>query len=237
MTAANRLEPAGRSVRFRTKREVAYAALRNAIQSGRLAPGERLIISRLANELELSDVPVREALFQLEAEGLVFNRPHVGSIVAEIDAKDVLDVYMVSAIVEGAAAAWAVAHLTDEDLAALDHLLQAMDEAVAAGDLDAFAAHDRAFHRALYRRSPSERLLAIIDELWNTKERARTAFPARARGAESQREHRAIMAAVRARDPVAAERQMRDHLTTAAHTRSAQIEGRPAHHRSDADPD
>ncbi len=236
MATSNQLAPAAGAVRFRTKREAAYAALRDAIQSGRLAPGERLIISRLANELELSDVPVREALFQLEAEGLILNRPHVGSIVAEINAKDVLDVYLVSAIVEGAAAAWAVPHLTDEELVSLDHLLQAMDEAVAAGDLDGFATHDLAFHRALYLRCPSEHLLAIIDELWSTKERARTAFPARARGTASQREHRAIMVAVRARDPVAAERQIRDHLTTAAHTRSGQIEGRSAHFRSDADP-
>ena len=209
---------------YRTKRELAYAALREAIQEGRLRPGARLVISRLARELGLSDVPVREALFQLQAEGLVVGEPHVGATVAEIRAADVLDVYRLSAVVEGAAAGWAVPLLTEEDLHQLDRTLEAMDAAVANGDLAAFFGHDQAFHRALYARCPSPRLLALIEDLWRTKERVRTAFPARARGAESQREHRAVMAAVRAGDAPTVEGLVREHLTTAGRNRSAAVE-------------
>ena len=209
---------------YRTKRELAYAALREAIQGSRLRPGTRLVISRLARELGLSEVPVREALFQLQAEGLVVSEPHVGATVAEIRAADVLDVYRLSAVAEGAAAGWAVPLLTQQDFQELERSLEAMDAAVVGGNLEAFSQHDGEFHRALYARCPSPRLLALIEDLWGTKERLRTAFPVRARGAESQREHRALMAAVRDGEAPTVERLVREHLTTAGRNRSAAVE-------------
>lgn len=104
-----------------------YDALRDAIQSGRLRAGDRLVISHIGLELGVSDVPVREALFQLEAEGLIDNEPHVGVTVAGLDALEVQDVYLASAIIESAAAALATPHMTDGDQQYLQTTLKALD--------------------------------------------------------------------------------------------------------------
>jgi DNA-binding GntR family transcriptional regulator len=212
---------------YRTKREIAYHAIREAIQAGRLAAGQRLIISLLARELDLSDVPVREAFVQLEAEGLLDNTPHVGATVTELRAEDVLDVYMISSVLEGAAVAWVTPDLTSADFERLEARLATMDAAVASGDLEAFARQDAAFHRLICARCPSARLVELIEQLWGTKERLRTAFPVRSRGAATQREHRAIVAALRARDAPQAERLMRDHLAGSGRNRALELRPDP----------
>ncbi len=212
---------------YRTKREIAYHAIREAIQAGRLASGQRLIISRLARELELSDVPVREALVQLEAEGLLDNTPHLGATVAKLRAADVLDVYMISSVLEGAAVAWATPELTPADFEQLDALLATMEAAVDSGDLEAFARQDAAFHRQICGRCPSARLVELIEQLWGTKERLRTAFPVRSRGAATQREHRAIVDALRARNAAEAECLMRAHLAGSGRNRSLELRPDP----------
>ena len=131
--APGALRPTGA---YRTKRELVYGALRDAIQSGRLRAGDRLIIHSISSELGVSDVPVREALFQLEAEGLIDNEPHVGAAVAGLDPAEVRDVYLASSIVEGATAALAVGHMTDSDHVNLQETLKKLDAALAANDVE-----------------------------------------------------------------------------------------------------
>ena len=211
---------------YRTKRELVYAALREAIQSGRLRPGDRLVINRISSELGVSDVPVREALFQLEAEGLIDNEPHVGATVAGLDPVQVRDVYLAGAIVEGAAAALATPHMTDNDRQHLRATLDHLDAAIASDDVEALSRLDQELHRALYARCPSAHLLMLVEQLWATKERVRTAYPARARGRASQREHRAIVAAVLKGDTAGVESLVRDHLRRAGVARSAPLESR-----------
>lgn len=211
---------------YRTKRELVYGALRDAIQTGRLRAGDRLVISRISSELGVSDVPVREALFQLEAEGLILGEPHVGATVAGLDPDDVRDVYLASAIVEGAAAALAVPHITDSDCRLLRQTLDELDSAVIANDVESLARLDQQLHRTLYERCPSAHLLMLVEQLWTTKERLRTAYPAHARGRASQLEHRAIVAAVERGDTGAVETLLRDHLQRAGITRSAALEPR-----------
>ena len=208
---------------YRTKRELVYGALRDAIQSGRLRPGDRLVIHRISSELGVSDVPVREALFQLEAEGLIDNAPHAGATVAGLDPAEVRDVYLASAIVEGAAAALATPHMTNSDREHLQAKLEQLDIAVAANDVAAIARLDQELHRTLYVRCPSAHLLQMVDQLWATKERVRTTYPARARGRESQVEHRAIVAAVNRGEAAGVEALIRDHLQRAGIARSATL--------------
>lgn len=209
---------------YRTKRELVYRALRDAIQTGRLRAGDRLVISRISSELGVSDVPVREALFQLEAEGLIHSEPHVGATVAGLDPVEVRDVYLASAIVEGAAAALAVPHITDGDRAHLQRTLDELDTAVIANDVKGLARLDQQLHRTLYARCPSAHLLMLVEQLWATKERLRTAYAARARGQASQLEHHAIVAAVERGDTRAVETLLRDHLQRAGIARSAALE-------------
>ena len=201
-----------------------YASLRDAIQSGRLRAGDRLIISTIASELGVSDVPVREALFQLEAEGLIESEPHVGATVSGLDPVEVRDVYLASAIVEGAAAALAVPKMSNDDHRKLEETLNELESAVAANDVEALAGLDQHLHRTLYARCPSAHLLMLVEQLWATKERVRTAYPARGRGRASQLEHQAIVAAVTRGDTASVETLIRDHLRRAGIARSAALE-------------
>lgn len=223
--APDSLQP---EVTYRTKRELVYGALRNAIQAGRLRAGDRLVISHIGSELGVSDVPVREALFQLKAEGLIDNEPHVGATVAGLDPAEVRDVYLASSIVEGATAALAVPHMTDRDRRHLQATLEHMDVAIEANDVEGLARLDQDFHRTLYAKCPSAHLLMLVEQLWGTKERVRTAYPTRARGRASQREHRAIVSAVQRADTTGVEALIRDHLQRAGAARSATLES-PAH--------
>ena len=209
---------------YRTKRELVYGALRDAIQASRLRAGDRLVIHRISSELGVSDVPVREALFQLEAEGLIDNEPHVGATVAGLDPAEVRDVYVASAIIEGAAAALAVPHMTHDDHQHLQATLEQLDAAIATDDVEALGRLDQELHRTLYQRCPSAHLLLLVEQLWATKERVRTANPARARGRASQQEHRAITAAVTEGDTAGVESLVRDHLRRAGAARAAALE-------------
>lgn len=221
---SRRVRPAAGSLRparaYRTKRELAYGSLREAIQSGRLRAGDRLIIHHISAELGVSDVPVREALFQLEAEGLIENEPHVGATVAGLDAAEVRDVYVASAVVEGAAAALAVPNMSGADHQRLRETLDELDAAVKDGNVDNLAGLDQQLHRTLYARCPSAHLLQLVEQLWSTKERVRTAYPVRARSRASQLEHHAIVTAVTHGDANAVETLIRDHLRRAGIARS-----------------
>ncbi|MCY3896132.1 MAG: GntR family transcriptional regulator [Chloroflexi bacterium] len=225
---ARRTRPAPGSLQptagYHTKREMVYGALRDAIQAGRLRAGDRLVISHIGSELGVSDVPVREALFQLEAEGLIDNEPHVGATVAGLDPLEVQDVYLASAIVEGAAAALAIPNMSTSDHRQLEETLTALDAVVASNDVEELARLDQHLHRTLYAHCPSAHLLMLVEQLWATKERVRTAYPTRARGRASQREHRAIVAAVTRGDATSAEALIRDHLRRAGIARSAALE-------------
>ena len=225
---SRRTRPAPGSLRpaavFHTKRELVYGALRDAIQAGRLRAGDRLVISHIGSELGVSDVPVREALFQLEAEGLIDNEPHVGATVAGLDPLEVQDVYLASAIVEGAAAALAIPNMSTSDYRQLEETLTELDAAIATSDGEELARLDQHLHRTLYARCPSAHLLMLVEQLWATKERVRTAYPARGRGRASQREHRAIVAAVKRGDTTSAETLIREHLRRAGIARSAALE-------------
>lgn len=219
--APGSLRPVGA---YRTKRELVYGALRDAIQAGRLRAGDRLVIHTMASELGVSDVPVREALFQLEAEGLIDNEPHVGATVASLDPAEVRDAYLASSIIEGATAALAAPHMTASDHRHLQATLEHMDAAIEANDVEALARLDQDFHRSLYAKCPSTQMLELVEQLWGTKERVRTAYPARSRGKASQIEHRAIVAAVQRGDAPGVESLIRDHLRRAGTARSAALE-------------
>ena len=88
----------GPDVRFRTKQEYVYQSLRGAIMRGELAPGQRLVIDEIGRQLQVSAIPIREALQLLQSEGLVLGAPHVGATVAPISEDEVHEVF---AIMEG----------------------------------------------------------------------------------------------------------------------------------------
>jgi DNA-binding GntR family transcriptional regulator len=202
----------------RTLAEKAYAALHDAILSGQLAPGERLRIEQLAENLGMSPMPIREALRRLDAAGLVELAPHKTTRVTELSVEDLRDVYAARLALEPLAVRLAAVRFSAEDEAAATASLARYVEATNQGDGQPaiWSAHTD-FHFALYRAAGSRWLLRLITPLWESSERYRRAsLPVERSLRERQSEHEQILDACVRRDPERAGRAMHDHLAITA---------------------
>jgi DNA-binding GntR family transcriptional regulator len=206
-------------VRFRTKQEYVYQSLRGAIMSGELPPGQRLVIDEIARRLQVSAIPIREALQSLQSEGLVVNAPHVGATVASISQDEVREVFAIMEGLETVAVREAVARLTDAHGDKLGTIVAEMDAAVERRDYEAWAAMNGTLHRTIGDVAAMPLLQEMTDRALSRWERLRRHYfqgvlvP---RVEQAQREHRELLAALVTRDADQAERVVR------AHNRNAQ---------------
>ncbi|MBI2941025.1 MAG: GntR family transcriptional regulator [Chloroflexi bacterium] len=143
----------------------AYHALRDAILTGQFAPGQRLVEAELARQMAISRAPIREAIRKLEQDGLVKYIPRRGVVVAELSSEEVRDLYDIRAHLEGLAVRMLVAHLTSEDVAVLEGLIQRMFECATRDDLRGLIAADVEFHAHICRLSGSKRLYRLWESL------------------------------------------------------------------------
>jgi DNA-binding GntR family transcriptional regulator len=184
-----RPEPGG------SKLELAYETIRARILHGGYGPGYRLVIDVLARELKMSQVPVREAIRRLEAEGWVTFERYVGARVAPADPARWESLMEVLAVLEGAAEAEAAEHLDEEDLEALRDLNQAMAAAARTGNMLAFSRLNREFHERINNRCPNPVLATMTRDVWNRLDIVRRSvfvyIPARAH--ESVIEHERLI--------------------------------------------
>lgn len=145
-----------------TAQDLVLEAVRSAILNGIIAPGARLRQEELAELFGTSRIPVREALRALEYEGLVTSEPHRGFTVTPLDADDIEEVYELRILLEGQAVRLAIPMMTDEDLADLEELFQAMQAAPTPDDQ--LAARER-FYMRLYSITARPRLVGLIARL------------------------------------------------------------------------
>lgn len=138
------------------------AALSDRIVSGALAPGARLMQDHIAEEFQVSHVPVREAFRKLEAQGLIVSKPRCGVRVSELDPAVVLEVTEMRAALETLALRLAIPHLVPRDLEAAR---EALVEGEASDQIFVWEAANRRFHRALVAPCGMPRLMASIDDL------------------------------------------------------------------------
>src|SRR5690606_12292208 len=122
---------------YKPLRELVFEVLREAIITGKLRPGERLMEVQLAEELGVSRTPVREAIRKLELEGLVLMIPRRGAYVAEISMKDIADVFEIRAALEGLAAQLAAERCTPEEIENLERSLVQINVSAERGDIHA----------------------------------------------------------------------------------------------------
>ena len=208
----------------RTKTEAAFVALRDAIEDGRLRPGERLVLSRLIEELGMSPTPIREALRLLQAQGLAAYSAHHGMVVAEYAPDDVAEVSRIRVELEPLAVALAVERADEDDLAEMRAAHQALKAAHEGRTPKSEAATlNAAWHAAVYRPAASPLLTDFIARLWAGV--PVEAIWRRNRAGRSLREHDRIMEAIERRDAETARRLMREHIdrgsaATIAHMRS-----------------
>ena len=145
--------------------------LRRDILDGTLAAGEQLRQDALAASFEVSRIPVREALFQLEAEGLVLIEPHKGAIVSAFSLEEIDDVFDLRVLLEPRLLAQSAPLLTPQDFAEASALDAEFARAIAAQDVAQWGQLNARYHLALYRHAQLPRTLAIVTSLLQTSDR------------------------------------------------------------------
>ena len=189
------LAPADRP--YRTKASLVYSTLRDAIMRCEIEPGARLIIDDISASLGVSHIPVREALNQLQSEGLVIVVPHAGATVTPVSPDDLTEIFSILEGLEIVATRVVAEHATPSDLAGLVALLAPMDDAVRNQQPNEWAELNIGFHRQIAQISGmpmlSEMLNRVLD-LWDRVRRHMRVLPERM--AEAQQEHHEIVSAL-----------------------------------------
>lgn len=188
----------------RNKQQHAYETIRSRILDGTYAPGFRLVIDQLARELDSSAIPVREAIRQLEADGLIQYRPYSGAVVTPINRNEYLETMTVLAVIEGYATALSSLHFPTERIGELRKINQQMQEALEELDFNRFGELNRHFHGLTYEYCSNNYLVENIKQTWNrldTIRRMGSAFiPVRAK--ESIHEHEQIITLLEQKKPM-----------------------------------
>jgi DNA-binding GntR family transcriptional regulator len=190
------------------------AQLRDRIFAGELMPGTFLDEARLAEELQISRTPLREALKVLTAEGLVRHEPRRGCFVNEVTEQDLDEIFPVLALLEGRCAREAAVNATDADLQELEVLHDKLNRHAKARRINDYYAANFAIHEAIITLANNRWLALVIGDLRKIVKLARLQqLHAPGRLDQSLSEHMAVFAALKARDPEGAEAAMRTHLT------------------------
>jgi GntR family transcriptional regulator, trigonelline degradation regulator len=195
--------------------------LRQAIISGQLRPGQRLTERELISMMAVSRTVIREALRQLESEGLVAIVPNKGPVVRELSWQEASDLYRIRAALEGLAARLFVEKGTSSDLRELEIVLQDVEAAYEGGDAEEILRSKNRFYDVLNRGARSEPLGTMVEILrgrvWRWRALGLT-HPQRSpgRSAQSVDNLKAVVAAIKARQPEHAERLMREETDRAA---------------------
>jgi DNA-binding GntR family transcriptional regulator len=202
------------ATRFRTKQEFVYRTLRDEIMSCTLAPDQRLVIDDLARRLEVSAIPVREALQLLQSEGLVQNIPHVGATVSPLSRESIDEVFTVMEGLEIVATRGAAQRMTPEDAEALGEIVTAMDEAVAANRHEEWADLNTRFHLSISRLSAMPMLQEMTERVLARWDRVRRYYFSGVlvhRIEQAQGEHRELYAAMKDRSLRVMEETVKKH--------------------------
>jgi GntR family transcriptional regulator, gluconate operon transcriptional repressor len=180
--------------------ETVAQMLRRAILSGELEPGTHLVESMFSQRFQVSRAPIREALRELESEGLVESRRR-GVYVKALTPEDVWELYDLRLLLERAAVELAVQRFGEEDIAALRSHLEAMASAASAGKTSEFAEADMRFHAEFFERAGHRRLLRVWQSFSQTFRVILEITDARNPDLESVvNDHREILAAIERRD-------------------------------------
>ncbi len=178
-------------------------------------PGERLDESRLAERFGSSRTPVREALRQLAAEGLVRIRTHRGAVVSGLSMTELIEMFEMMAIYEGVCARLAAKHATSEEMTQIADAHEVCRARSEADDLEGYCLANARFHDAIYRASHNGYLIKQTVSIRNRLGAYRR-FQLRRnnRLRDSFREHQTVIDAIKKGDADAADRAMRDHITS-----------------------
>jgi DNA-binding GntR family transcriptional regulator len=194
-----------------------YNRLRDLIRAdiveGRLAPGSRLKINELAKHYESSAIPVREALQQLQGEGVVIFTPNRGARVRQIDETFLRSIHEIRALLEPYLIRWFVRHRTEEQLKALETAQRRYDESVAKEGPAEWREHNRRFHSICYDNHYNDEALAIAKRHNDLLHTLAKRFPmSRTRAIQVCREHWNLIEMIRVQNEEAAAAVLTEHV-------------------------
>ncbi len=195
--------------------EAVAAYVRNRIFDGTYAAGEYVRLDQLAAELGISVTPVREALFELRAEGLLAQQPHRGFVVLPVTGRDITDVSDVQAHIGGELAARAAKNITDDQVHELESIQTQLEAAYASDNHERAVRLNHDFHRAINVAADSPKLSQLMSQI--TRYAPESVFPVVAGWPKrSMKDHRRVVAALAKRDAEQARTAMSEHLSAGA---------------------
>lgn len=193
-----------------------FQKIRDNILNGTYKEQDELRENTIGKELGVSRTPVREALRQLELEGLVTIVPNKGAYVTGITSKDVKDIYTVRSMLEGLCARWATEHITDEQLDELEEIVLLSEfhmKKEGHSNTEQITVLDGRFHAVLYEASNSRILGHVLTDFHRYVQMARkSSIISEERARKSIREHKQILRAIRDKDADLAEQLANEHI-------------------------
>jgi len=212
-------------IRRQTLTSMTADAIRERILRGHYREGQPLRQDAIGVELGVSRIPVREALRQLEAEGLVTFSPHRGAVASTLSLKEIRELFELRAEIEGDLIRRAIPHMTAEDHARAAEILDAYEAALHTGQVTVWGALNWQFHSTLYAPADRGLTMSIVSKLHQHSDRYLRMQLALTHGeTRARHEHRAIAAAARKRDGAKASRLLRDHILGAGRALMAFLE-------------
>lgn len=190
-----------------------FKKIREDILSGKYQQNEELKETSIGTELGVSRTPVREALRQLELEGLVTIVPNKGAYVNGISEKDIHDIYIIRSYLEGLCAKWACEHISKEQIDDLEEIVYLSEFHARKEHHEQILALDNKFHQLIYEASNSKILHHVLTDFHHYVERVRKiTLASEARAINSNNEHTAILEAIKRRDGEKAEELAHEHI-------------------------
>jgi len=204
--------------RHGSRSEHVYRRLRDAIRQGEFKSGHRVMEIEVAQWLNVSRTPVRDAIRRLESEGMLEHEPRNGLVVARLDRQAVMELYVMRETLEGTAARLCARHASDMEVQDLVDLVER--ERQMQGDFEGLTQHNWRFHAAIHRGAHNrylEKSLAAVNDSMGLLGTPLMLLPHRAQTAAA--EHARIVEAIQRHDPDAAEAAARDHVRAAQRER------------------
>lgn len=198
-----------------------YERILSDIRTGLLTPGDRITETEIAARLGISRTPVREAMRQLESDGLITHTPRAGTTIRQLDYSEVSELYEMRAVLESTAARFAARAASDVEVEELASVHQRMCQAT---DTHQIYQLNQQFHRCLLDASRNRFLLSAAQSIEKTLLiLGPSTLNESERPAQANDEHAKVVGAIKTRDPALAETAMREHIESAHRARLRQL--------------
>ncbi len=191
-----------------------FDRIREDILNGRYVSGDKLVEIKLADELGVSRTPVREALKQLELDGLVDNIPNRGVVVKGISQEDIDDILTIRLCIEGLVGQWVAERISDQEIKGLEEIFDLMEFYSTKGDIDKLFELNTKFHETLYQITKSRYLESVLNDFQLFIKTARNnSLKSDGRMKDALEEHRMIINAIKKRDSDGTRQALINHIS------------------------